>query len=162
VLVFLLAAIVVMVFGNVALRYGFNSGITISEELSRYFFVWLTFIGTVVTFRENGHLGVDILVQKLPQAGRFACVVLSDLIILLCCAIFFWGTWIQAPINATMQSPVIGISMLWIFGIGYFTSVGVALITIVRLLRALVGGLAARGDGDPLEADGLTIQTRAE
>ena len=34
-----LALMVVMVFGNVVLRYGFNSGIAISEELSRWLFV---------------------------------------------------------------------------------------------------------------------------
>jgi hypothetical protein len=32
----ILALMVVLVFGNVVLRYGFNSGITVSEELSRY------------------------------------------------------------------------------------------------------------------------------
>lgn len=47
-IVALLVAMVVMVFGNVVLRYGFNSGIVISEEVSRYFFVWLTFIGAVI------------------------------------------------------------------------------------------------------------------
>ena len=41
-LVLLLAAMVVMVFGNVVLRYAFNSGITVSEELSRWAFVWMT------------------------------------------------------------------------------------------------------------------------
>jgi hypothetical protein len=40
-----LAAMVVLVFGNVVLRYGFNSGIAVSEELSRWLFVWLTFMG---------------------------------------------------------------------------------------------------------------------
>ena len=34
-----LAIMVVLVFGNVVLRYGFNSGITMSEELSRWLFV---------------------------------------------------------------------------------------------------------------------------
>ena len=40
-----LAVMVVLVFGNVVLRYGFNSGITVSEEVSRWLFVWLTFWG---------------------------------------------------------------------------------------------------------------------
>ena len=47
-MVVLLTAMVVMVFGNVVLRYLFDSGIDVSEELSRYVFVWLTFIGAVV------------------------------------------------------------------------------------------------------------------
>jgi TRAP-type transport system small permease protein len=43
-LVVLLAGMVVMVFGNVMLRWFADSGLTFSEEMSRYFFVWLTFI----------------------------------------------------------------------------------------------------------------------
>ena len=42
--VFFLATMVILVFGNVVLRYGFNSGITVSEEVSRWAFVWLLFL----------------------------------------------------------------------------------------------------------------------
>src|SRR5659263_249407 len=55
-----MVAMVVMVFGNVVLRYGFNSGIDISDEMSRYCFIWLTYIGAMVAMREKGHLGVDL------------------------------------------------------------------------------------------------------
>ena len=65
-----LAVMVVLVFGNVVLRYGFNSGITISEELSRWLLVWLTFLGAIVAVREHAHLGVDSLVRMLPAPGQ--------------------------------------------------------------------------------------------
>ena len=65
-----LAIMVVLVFGNVVLRYGFNSGITVSEEVSRWLFVWLTFLGAIVALREHGHLGVDMLVKRLPPPAR--------------------------------------------------------------------------------------------
>ena len=45
-------------------------GIDVSEEMSRYFFVWLTFIGAVVVMREHLHLGVDMLVGKFGRTGR--------------------------------------------------------------------------------------------
>jgi TRAP-type C4-dicarboxylate transport system permease small subunit len=56
VVVTLLAGMVVLVFGNVVLRYVANSGITVSEELSRWFFVWMTFLGAVIGLRERAHL----------------------------------------------------------------------------------------------------------
>ena len=65
-----LVAMVIMVFGNVVLRYGFNSGISISDEMSRYCFIWLTYIGAMVAMREKGHLGVDTLVRRLPLGGK--------------------------------------------------------------------------------------------
>ena len=163
-LVILLAGMALMVFGNVVLRYGFNSGILVSEELSRYFFVWLTFIGAVVTFRENAHLGVETLVQRFGRNGRLICMVLSDVIILLCMAAFYWGTWKQHPINASMAAPVVGISMAWIYGVGFFTSIGIGALVIARLIRTFTGRItedeinAFAGEGEEAAA----IRERAE
>ena len=163
-LVILLAGMAIMVFGNVVLRYGFNSGILVSEEMARYFFVWLTFIGAVVTFRENAHLGVETLVQRFGRSGRVICMVASDFIILACMVAFFWGTWKQYPINASMTAAVVGISMIWIYGIGFFTSVGIGALVLIRLFRVLTGRIteteinAFAGEG----AEAAAIRERAE
>jgi TRAP-type transport system small permease protein len=143
-MVFLLTLMVLMVFGNVVLRWTVDSGIDVSEEMSRFFFVWLTFIGAVVVMREHLHLGVDALVGKLGRKGRLACMVASDALILFCCAVFFWGTWQQAAINASNVAPVTGLSMLWVFGIGYFTSVAIGMMVLMRILRALTGNVSER------------------
>jgi TRAP-type transport system small permease protein len=140
-LVALLAAMVLMVFGNVMLRWFADSGIQISEEMSRFCFVWLTFIGAVVVARENAHLGVDAFVGALGDKGRHVCMILSDILVLLCCAVFFWGTWKQAPLNATNIAPVSGMNMLLVFGVGFFTAGGIGIMTITRLYRALTGKL---------------------
>lgn len=139
VMVALLAGMAVMVFTNVVLRYGFNTGINISEEASRYFFVWLTFIGAVIAFREHAHVGVETLVRRFGRTGRLACMLFSNAIILLCMGVLFWGTWRQAPINASMVAPVTGMSMIYIFGISFFTSIGIGLIAVLRILRILTG-----------------------
>ncbi|MDX2104573.1 MAG: TRAP transporter small permease [Alphaproteobacteria bacterium] len=139
VIVALLVAMLAMVFGNVVLRWTINSGIDVSEELSRYCFVWLTFIGAVVAMREHAHLGVDALVARFGTRGRLVCMVLSDALVLFCCAVFFWGTWEQAAINSTNVAPVTGLNMLWVFGVGYFTSLGIGVMVAERLVRAALG-----------------------
>lgn len=141
-LVLCLGAMVVMVLGNVILRYGFNSGITVSEELSRFAFVWLTFVGAVVGLREGAHLGVDTLVRKLPLLGRRACFVANEALMLLCCVLFFVGTWRQHAINAGTLSPVAEISMEWVFGVAYVSAGSMALIILARLLRFATGKLS--------------------
>ena len=135
-LILLLSGMAIMVFVNVLLRYGMNSGLNVSDELSRYFFVWLTFIGAVVAFREHGHVGVETLVMMLGRQGRIVCMILSNIIIIGVSAIFFWGTWNQAPINASMDAPVTKISMIWVYGI---TGAGVVIIAVERLIRLLTG-----------------------
>jgi TRAP-type transport system small permease protein len=136
-----LVAMVVMVFGNVVLRYGFNSGITISEEMSRYCFIWLTYIGAMIAMRERGHLGVDTLVKHLPLAGKKACLFISEALMLFCNGLFILGTWKMHGLQVTNVSPVVGISMIWIYGVGYVVGGVMALFNLDVLYRLLAGRL---------------------
>ena len=138
-IVIALAAMVVMVFGNVVLRYGFNSGIAVSEELSRFFFVWLSFIGAVIAFREYSHLGIETFVQRLSRTGRLFCMGVSNVIVAVCAGIFFWGTWQQLEINISMAAPVTGLSMGWVYGVGLFSGGGICLLAIERVIRVITG-----------------------
>ena len=157
VLVLLLAGMVVMVFTNVVLRYGFNSGLNISEEMSRYFFVWLTFIGAILAFRDHAHVGVETFVRLLGTRGRIVCVAISNAVILACMVVLVWGTWRQHDINASMTAPVVGLSMIWVFGVTYVTGAMIGLIAAIRLGLALTGRVSAAemaritGEYDPAE-----------
>src|SRR5262245_31525528 len=134
-----LAVMVVLVFGNVFLRYVFNSGITMSEELSRWFMVWLTFLGAIVAPREHAHLGVDTLVRALPPAGKRICFVLS------------WGMRFYADylllavslrltiITAGDRPPATNLSVRLFYGAGIVFGVSAGLILIYDLFRLLTG-----------------------
>ena len=63
IIVICLALMVFMVFGNVVMRYAFNSGITVSEELSRWLFLWLIFLGASVAVHEQTHMGSDMVME---------------------------------------------------------------------------------------------------
>lgn len=139
IMVFCLAVMAAMVFLNVVLRYTANSGLNVSDELSRYFFIWVSFIGAVLTFRENNHLGIETLVAKFSRSGRIICMILVNMIIMLCAAVFFWGTWKQAGINASMHAPVTGLPMIYVYGVGMFTGGGIFIISMERLWRLLTG-----------------------
>jgi TRAP-type C4-dicarboxylate transport system permease small subunit len=45
----------------------------------------------------------------------------------------------QHPINASMTAAVINMSMIWVYGIGYFTSLGIGLIALYRLFEIVTG-----------------------
>jgi TRAP-type C4-dicarboxylate transport system permease small subunit len=160
-LILLLSGMAIMVFINVIMRYGFNSGLNVSEELSRYFFVWLTFIGAVVAFREHGHLGIETLIMFLSRRGRIVCMGLANLVVIVCSAIFFWGTWKQFPINASMSAPVTGMSMIWVYGVGLFTGAGMAIIALERLIRLLTGRVTDE-EIAVFAGENLTIEQLAE
>ena len=141
VLVALLAAMVVMVFGNVVLRYAFNSGITVSEELSRWAFVWMGFLGAIIAVKEGGHLGTDMLVGRLGPTGKKICLGLAESLMLYCCWLIYSGSLAQTRINWDVEAPVSGWSMAWLSGIGVVFAVSAGLLHALKLGRLLAGRL---------------------
>jgi len=139
VMVIFLAAMVVMVFGNVVLRYAFNSGLTVSEELSRWLFVWMTFLGALVALRTHHHLGTDSLIARLPVAGKKICLGASHLLMLYLCWLMFQGSWQQTVINWGTTSAVMEARMGYFYAAGLFFSI-LAFLFILHDLWKLVSG----------------------
>lgn len=137
-----LAMMVILVFGNVVLRYAFNTGISVSEELSRWFFVWLTFLGAIIGLREYGHLGVDMLVSRLAPTGKKACLIASQLLMLYATWLFLQGSWQQTVINLDVMAPASGLSMGIFYGVGVVFSVSAGLILFYDLYRVVSGKLS--------------------
>mgnify|MGYP001953787718 CR=1 FL=1 len=63
----LLVAMVIIVFTNVVLRYGFSSGIRWSEEVALIIVIWFTFIAMALGVKENLHINITILPKRLPR-----------------------------------------------------------------------------------------------
>jgi TRAP-type C4-dicarboxylate transport system permease small subunit len=144
-----MALMVAMVFGNVVLRYGFNAGITVSEELSRWLFVWMTFLGAIVGLRRHAHLGTDMLLVALPPAGRKACFVVAHLLMLGICVLMVQGAWAQTVINVGTTSAAMEAPVAWLYASGLVFAVLAAVILLNDLWRLLTGRL------DPSELIGV-------
>lgn len=136
---FCLALMVVLVFGNVFLRYAMNSGITLSEELSRWAFVWMTFLGAIVALKEHGHLGTDMLVSRLGPIGKKICLGASYSLMMFACWLLFKGAYDQALINLDSTSAVMEASMAWLYLPGILFAVIGGLILAVEFIRLLTG-----------------------
>lgn len=137
-----LALMVVLVFGNVVARYAFNTGITISEELSRWLFVWLTFMGSIVALREHGHLGTDMFVSRLPPAGKRTCLVLAQVAMLFVSWLLLSGSWSQMLINWETEAPVTGASVAIFYASGVLMGGSGIAILLRDLLRTLFSPLS--------------------
>ncbi|WP_315834268.1 TRAP transporter small permease [Bradyrhizobium prioriisuperbiae] len=135
----MLAVMVALVFGNVVLRYIFNSGITVSEELSRWLLVWLTFLGAVVALREHAHLGVDTLVRRLSPASKRICFILNYGLMLFADALLLKGSWAQTLINWGDRAPATGLSVGIFYLAGVVFGVSAAVVLLFDLIRVLGG-----------------------
>lgn len=141
IVVLCMLGMVLMVFGNVVMRYAFNSGITVSEELSRWLFVLMVFLGSLIALRERSHLGFDLMIKNLPPTARNVCLALSHLMMLYITWLILSGSWQQAHINLEVVAPASGLSMAWFYGIGVFFGVTAMPIIVGELVLALRGKL---------------------
>lgn len=152
-LIALLALMMVLVFGNVVLRYGFNSGIVYAEELSRFSFMWLTMLGAVVAMRDGGHLGMTSLVDNLPVAAQRLCKFLSDLLMLGCCMLLSHGTWKFARLAMDDHAPVSNIPMGVVFSALLVCSASISLMLVASLWRQLTGKASQQASRHVIPAD---------
>lgn len=137
-----LAIMVVLVFGNVVLRYAFNSNIAVSDEMSRWLFVWLTFLGAIVALKEHGHLGTDVLISRLPRMGRKVCLFVAQALMLWASWLLLSGSITQARINVDSAAPVTGLSMAIFYTSGIVFGVS-AIALLLRDMWRTVSGRAS-------------------
>ena len=65
-------SMVAIVSAQVFLRYVLNSSIGWADEVSRLTFVWTIFLAIPLGIKAGVHLGIDILVTRLPAGPRIA------------------------------------------------------------------------------------------
>jgi len=140
-----LAVMVVLVFSNVVLRYAFNSGLDVSEELSRWLFIWITFLGAIVALREHAHLGTDALVSRLPRGGKQLCLVVGYTLMMGTCWLLLRGSFEQTRINWDVSAPSSGASVAIFYASGIVFAVSAMLIMAGDLFK-LASGRASDSD----------------
>ena len=138
-MVAMLSMMIVLVFGNVVLRYVFNSGLVVSEEASRFLFMWLTLLGALLVMHDRGHLGMTMLVARLGTPGRRICRFLADAGALACCLMMADGVWRLISIVVDERAPVTGISMAIVYTALLISAVGMAILLAASLWRQLTG-----------------------
>lgn len=130
----MLAIMIALVFLNVVLRFFFNSGLVWSEELSRYVFVFVIYIGAIVAMRENAHLGVDTFIKNTPEKLKWLLYIIGRLIIITVMAILFKGTLAMVIQSSTAKAAATGLPLSAVYGIGLVTASAIILIALLNIL----------------------------
>lgn len=128
----LLAGMIALVFLNVVMRYGFSSGLRITIELSRLWFVWVVMLGAAVVLRRGEHLQLSefseaLMPRFVPVLRRICWAVVLVAVIML-----FVGAWRQTLANWNNISQLTGLpsGLLYLSGV-----VSAALMAAVALVR---------------------------
>ena len=108
-----LAGMVAVIFIATVGRYSQLYVTPWSEEAARYLMIWLAFVGAGCVARMGLHFGVDVLVNKFPQKGRFVMYIIQAVIVtLICIWIGYYGFQITiTQIAMHKTSPSMGLPM---------------------------------------------------
>jgi len=131
-IVLMLAAMALMVFANVALRFLTDHSILWVEEASRYAMIWLTFLGAGLVLRHGGHIGIDALQTRFPTRAVAIRTLIFALLLLFCGSMAWIGTR-YAVLAWTQTTPVLQIPVGFVY---LALPIGFALLIAHLLLMA--------------------------
>lgn len=102
----LVLATLAMVHG-VLTRYLFGRPTVWQTEVSIYLLVFVTFVGAAYGLKHHAHVGVDLLVERLPLRARLGARLFNGILSLVVVAVVLWtsyGTWWEA-VEGNFRSP---------------------------------------------------------
>lgn len=112
--IFLIAcvtAIIVVVFGQVVMRYALQDVPPWTEEMARLIFTWIIFVGAAVAYRRKAHIVIDLVVSRISETSRRVV----DTVILMAIAVFLGFALVQGIHSMWLAradlSPVMQMSM---------------------------------------------------
>lgn len=104
------ATMVIVVSAQVVMRYVFNGSFDWADEVSRIAFVWTTFLAIPLGIRDGSHVGITLIVDKLPAALRDLIARLMGLLAAAMMLVVFWTSILVAAATWSERLGAINIS----------------------------------------------------
>ncbi|WP_096199029.1 TRAP transporter small permease [Bacillus sp. FJAT-45350] len=155
-LVIFSAIMVVVIAAQVFMRYVMESSLAWSEELARYCFIWLVYLGISYGVKKQRHIKVDVVLMLLKDRGKILLSIFANLIFLgFAIFVVIYGYGIASQIlNLGQKSPALQIPMGYVY---MATPIGMGL-TAIRIVQQIVKQVQALRGKD--EFDVRTEQER--
>lgn len=134
--VVLLAAIVILIFANVIMRYVMNASLTWGEELTLWLFVWFVWIGVSYAFHTGDHVRITVLRDLMGPRGSLIVDAIVALLVLVFLAVLTdeCVKLIMMPFVASQSSVVLGLPIPVLYA---SAPVGAAL-SAIRVIQHLI------------------------
>jgi TRAP-type C4-dicarboxylate transport system permease small subunit len=130
-------------FGNVILRYAFNSPIQWAEEFSRYAFIWVVFLGAAACSKRKTHIAIDALALLAPPRLRQClALVVHGVVLVLTAAVTYFG-WVLCRL-ATQATSTLNIPQYVVYLVVPFSAALIFVHTTIDLYRDLKARAAGR------------------
>ena len=132
---------VVATFLQVIFRYFFNQPLFWSEEVSRYCFVWIVFVGAAIALKHGSHIGVDYFVKYLPFRFKTVLALLINCGIAVFLILVIFQSILVVQVNMSQYSPAIRIPMGLVYlaiPVGFTMMLGYLVVLSLKMAKSLL------------------------
>lgn len=129
----------VSVLAQVGGRYVFNYSIAWAVETATYAQIWVVLLAGGIAMRHGLHMSVDLVLSALPRRARQLLAIAIGLACIAFLGVIFTGSFRLLAIGEIQTSPVLGLSMWWIYLAIPIGSVYFAIESIIVTVRLILG-----------------------
>ena len=137
--ILLLAVMSTLIVAQVLGRNLFDLGMPWADELSRFCGVALVFLGVPLLALRGSHVAVDMVPTMLPPAGRHACALIVEVMVLAFGAIAVWSIYAFLSRAWKFATPTLGIPNWVYYAPAAIALALLAIITVARIAALLRG-----------------------
>lgn len=112
---FLMFLMVTIIFSQVVARYIFHHSLYWSEEIGRYLFIWITFIGAALALREKAHVAIDSFVKMMPVFLQKVVRIIAFLAMLAFSLVMTYTGWNMLQYGAHQVSAATQMPMYYVY-----------------------------------------------
>jgi len=115
-------AFTVLITLEVVSRYLFGFSIFFISSAARFLLVWFFLLGAGLALRQGAHVGLELLVDRLPRAQARAAALLAQLLVLAFFVLMLWSGWTALGPAARQVDSALGVSIIWVmlaFPVGF-------------------------------------------
>lgn len=135
ILILLTLIMFIIVGANVFARFVLNSSLGWADELARFIFIWISFLGAVFAYTTDDHVGLNFVVAKIKSARAQNIVnIISDLLILLVVGFITYYGYIVAT-SATNVSPALYIPMSLVYSVVPVSGLMMIIINFIKIKK---------------------------
>lgn len=107
----ILAAMTIITFTGSINRFTFHLSLPWTEEATRFLVMWMTMIGAALGVARNEHVGIDVIVSRLPKKVSFIIAQFMNVAGMVFSVIFCYIGYLMVIKQYTQKSTALTISM---------------------------------------------------
>ncbi len=111
----LMLAMMGVIFSQVVARYVFHHSLSWSEEVGRYIFVWISFLGMAAAFKAGSHVALDLLIKYLRGVSRKTLELINGALVVVLSSALFAGGVKLFFLGMRQKSPALKLPMNWVY-----------------------------------------------